>query len=103
MDGFEFNFDWKRLLILAVFLVIFFLLGGFYPPEVNEEMVSPTGITRSWFYMVLLYCCGAVSVSIIDHEVGMFPPSNLRILYIILGVLLMGASAAWLYSLNEVV
>ena len=44
-----------------------------------------------------------MSVSLIDHRVGLMEPTNLRLLYILLGGILMVSAILWLRSLKEAV
>jgi hypothetical protein len=44
---------------------------------------------------------GSISTTLIDHKFGLFPPVNIRPLYIILGVLLMISSLLWMYSVRS--
>lgn len=100
----ELNFSLPRLAILIVCLAAFWLLGGFDLPGLAEAGYhSPARVTRAWFYCVLMFLGGAVSVSVVDHHVGNLDRSNLRVLYIILGTLLMGGSYLWLRVLREAV
>jgi hypothetical protein len=100
----EFNFSLRRLAILIACVGLFWLLGGFGLPGVAEAGYhSPQRVTRAWFYCILMFLGGAVSVSVVDHHIGNLDRSSLRFLYVILGVLLMGGSYLWLRTLREAV
>ncbi len=100
----DFNFDLRRLLLFAALLAGFALLGGFSQPELSpESMHRAAQVHKAWFYCMALYVVGAAAVSLVDHWTGTMEPLNLRLLYIILGVLLMGAGALWLRVLKQTV
>lgn len=46
-------------------------------------------------YCVILFVTGAVSVSVVDHFVGTLDRSNLRIIYIAVGLALMIGAVVW--------
>jgi len=100
MDGFSLNFSWKRLAVLAALLFVYFLLGGFDPPNMTDTGLSQRSMTKSWIYMIVLFGTGAASATIVDHEFGLLPPRNYHIIYVILGLFLMGASLTWMYSVR---
>lgn len=96
----EFNFEWRRLLLLAVLLGGFAFIGGFTVPQTDEDH-SPARARKAWFYCVLLFATGAVSASVVDHYTGGMSYSNLRSAYILLGVLLMATGVFWLKLLKQ--
>lgn len=100
----ELNFDFRRLLILVACLAGFALMGGFSKPEIRQDgMHHSTQVHKAWFYCVILFVAGAVSVSVVDHSIGYMDPTNLRPAYIFLGIVLMIASFVWLRSLKQAV
>jgi drug/metabolite transporter (DMT)-like permease len=70
-------------------------MGGFSIPEVHDEFRDPQRVTRAWLYCVMMFLAGAGCVSIVDHFVGTIDRSNIRLLYIIIGVALMIGSYLW--------
>lgn len=96
----DFVFSPKRLLILLVLLGVFAALGGFSNPALNAEFHSAR-MTKAWFYCMILYITGAGSATVVDHWVGLIDRSNIRWLYVILGVLLMGSSLVWMHVLRS--
>ncbi len=48
-----------------------------------------------------LFVGGAVSVSVIEHIIGLLDPTNLRPAYVFIGVILMVAGVLWLRALKE--
>lgn len=97
----ELNFSWGRLLVLFLLVAFFAGWGGFVSPSSGDSMTNPHQAMKAWRYCVMLFLAGAVSVSIIDHFVGTLDRSNLRFLYVILGVILMGSSCLWLRTLRR--
>lgn len=96
----EFNFEWRRLALLAVLFGGFVLLGGFSAPQTNEDH-SPASVRKAWFYCVLLFATGAASASVVDHYTGTMSHSNLRSVYVLFGVLLMATGVFWLKILKR--
>lgn len=100
----SFTFAPLRLLILWVCLGAFYAYGGFDSPVVPEEAYQvPAKVKQAWFKCVLMFVAGAVSVSLVDHHVGLFEPTNLRILYVIVGIVLMVGASLWLNALKTAV
>lgn len=100
----SFTFTPLRLLILAVCLAAFYFLGGLTPPKVSPDGYHrPAKVRSAWVRCTAMFVVGAVSVSLVDHRVGLFEPTNLRILYVILGLVLMGGSLLWLNALKQAV
>lgn len=98
----EFDFDFRRLLLLALLLGGFAVFGGFQPPEVSSNGIhSAAQVRKAWSYCVVLFIAGAVSATLIEHTVGYMPPMSLRPGYILLGAVLMFASAFWLHTLKQ--
>lgn len=96
----EIQFSPLRCVFLVVFLAAFALLGGFTSPagHLGEEML-PSTVNRSWLTCVIMFVVGAGMTTIVDHWVGMMPPSNLRPIYMVGGVLLMVAATLWYRSM----
>lgn len=98
----EFNFSFKRVLMLAACLGIFALLGGFQPPGRGGDGAEPSHRgDEAWSYCVILFVAGAVSASLVEHTIGYMDPTNLRPAYLLMGMLLMLASCVWLRTLKE--
>lgn len=81
----EFTFTPIRAGILVVLLAAFWLLGGFEFPRGDFSYLQ-----RAWTCSVLMLVSGSVCATIVDHWVGNLDRSNLRWLYVVLGVLLIG-------------
>jgi peptidoglycan/LPS O-acetylase OafA/YrhL len=92
----EFTFTPLRAGILLVLLAGFWVLGGFDFPDEGSRR-----ITRAWLYTVLMFGLGAVSATVVDHWIGNLDRSNLRWLYIVLGVLCMGGGLMYQHVLKE--
>ncbi|CAN5565960.1 hypothetical protein BH09VER1_BH09VER1_48310 [soil metagenome] len=95
----NFNFAPLRLLLLALCLGLFAAFGGFSEPHVSAILQGSSA--DGWLDCILLFIAGAVCVSLIDHRVGLREPTNLRPLYIILGLISMAAALAWLSALKH--
>lgn len=59
------------------------------------------GATRAWFQCGLLFVGGAATACFGDKEYGLFPPTSLRWLFIIFGVVIMAVSGLWMHALKE--
>jgi hypothetical protein len=98
----EFNFSLKRILLLIGLLAVFALLRGFETPELAaDSMLSSRRVTRAWFYCMLMFISGATCASVVDHYVGTLDRSNIRLLYIIVGVVLMTAASLWIRGMRS--
>ena len=100
----NFNFDLSRLLLLALCLGAFAALGGFSPRALDrsgQQALAITNTTDPWLKCVTLFIAGAVCVSLVDHRVGLMEPTNLRPLYIVLGVIVMAAAIAWQHAIKH--
>ena len=93
--GMEFQFTPVRTAILIVLLVAFWLLGGFEHLDVGGQ------IGRAWLYSVIIFWIGSAMVSVVDHWVGNLDRTNLRWLYIVMGVLSIGGSFMYQHVLRE--
>ena len=57
-------------------------------------------LRRAWPKFFALFACGGVSSSFVDHYVGHMPPSNLRPVYVIIGLAMMSIAVLLLLSLR---
>ncbi len=80
--------------ILALLLVAFYLTGGFEMPDQAVELRGRR-FAKAWYLCIVIFALGAVKVSIMDHWVGNVERSNIRICYIVLGVILMLVALVW--------
>jgi hypothetical protein len=94
----EFHFSIPRLLLLIALLAIFAAVGGFTPPAVFFDIPR---VAKAWRYCVLMFISGAACVSVIDHFVGNLERMNIRLLYIIMGIVLMIVSYLWFSGLRS--
>lgn len=74
-------------------MLVLTLMGGFASPLIG---------TRAWMRLFIMFTVGAVSVSVVDHDVGTIDRSNLRGLYIVFGGLLMIGALVWLNTVKAV-
>jgi hypothetical protein len=88
----EINLAPKRLILLAIGLIVLWLIGGFTPPEGADGMVVSGRVMKAWLYCHVGFIAGAVCVSIIDHMVGTLDRSNIRFAYVVLGILMMAGT-----------
>ena len=84
------NFAPVRLIILVVAVMVFYFAGGFSVPEINA----------AWYRTAIVFGVGAIAVSLIDHRIGLMEPTNIRWLYVIVGVALMAISTWWIQALK---
>lgn len=92
----EFTFTPLRIAILAALLAAFTFSGGFGLPQ-----TAAARIMRIWIGSNIMFVTGAVLVSIVDHWVGNLDRSNLRWLYVVMGVLAMGGSMMYQHVVKE--
>lgn len=92
----ELTFTPLRTFILVALLAAFWFAGGFDLVPHAERYIG-----RAWVYSILMFLIGAIMVSIVDHWVGNLDRSNLRWLYVAMGVLAMGGSAMYQHILRE--
>jgi hypothetical protein len=98
----SYNFALPRLVLFSACVIAFFLLGGFALPEVSDNsFMDPARVNKAWIWCVIMFLVGAGCVSVVDHFVGLMEPSNLRLLYVIIGILLMAGSFVWQQSLKQ--
>ena len=97
----ELNLSPIRLAIFAACVVAFWLLGGFTSPWADIEYAPVGRSGRAWGYCILMFLAGAASVSVVDHFTGVMEPKNLRLVYVIMGILLMVGSLLWLGAMRE--
>jgi hypothetical protein len=98
----SYNFGLYRLALFGACIALFFFLGGFDWPEVGDDsLMNPAQVHKAWMWCVVMFLVGAGSVALVDHNVGLMEPANLRLLYIIIGVLLMAGSFIWQRSLKQ--
>jgi hypothetical protein len=92
----EFTFTPLRVAILVALIGAFALCGGF------ELLAWKYGFLRKpGLYSILMLVSGAVLVSITDHWVGNLDRSNLRWLYVFMGLLAMGGGLMYQHVLHE--
>jgi hypothetical protein len=102
MNGFEVSFKWHRICLFLFLLGVFYLLKGFDPIEIFGSILSGRSAIRIKLGYISIFVIGAFCVSMIDHYYGLFPRLNLRILYVIIGMILMIASYFFLISYKNV-
>lgn len=92
----EFTFTPLRVAVFVIALVVFWLVGGFTFPAFHSM-----GLKKAWLTMNALYVLGAISMTVVDHWVGNLDRSNLRFLYIIMGVIACSGGLMYLHILKE--
>lgn len=97
----ELNLELRRLLLFVGLLGAFAFFGGFIPPDVPEGYHDLIRVNKGWRNAVVLFLAGAVSVALIDHSVGTLDRTNLRVLYVILGLGLMLLGVILVHSVRE--
>ena len=98
----EFAFTPFRILLLAAFLATFWLLDGFLPPQLSAgDYRLAEEMNDAWSHCVMVFLVGAVSATLVDHFVGTIDRTNIRLLYILLGVIMMVGSYVWLRGMRN--
>ena len=92
----EFNLSPARLALFVVLLGGFAAMGGFSGPELPEQFRAVRS-HQVWTYCVTMFVAGATCVSLVDHSMGTLDRTNLRFLYILLGIGLMAGGGWWLH------
>lgn len=83
------NFAPLRLITLIVCVMAYYLGGAFTLPADGE-----------WIRTSLVFGLGAIAVSLIDHRIGLMEPVNIRWIYMLLGLVLMGVSLWWIQGMK---
>jgi hypothetical protein len=89
------------IVVFLVLVVAFFAWFGGPPTIPDASSMTHRGVFRAWFYCSLLFVSGAGTACFGEREYGMFPPTSLRWLFIVVGFLVMAASTAWMHVLTE--
>ena len=97
----EVNFTKLRVMWMLGFLLVFFFLGGFQAPTLSDDsLLSPSRVLKAWLLCIVFFLGGAFTTSFTDHYVGTLDRSNIRLVYVIFGVLSMAASLFYLLNLK---
>ena len=91
----EVNLSPLRLILLFGLIGWFWWMGGFEIPVRHDGLGDAGQMAKAWQHCVLMFLAGAASATVIDHHVGTLDRTNLRVAYIVLGVLLMIGSCLW--------
>jgi len=91
----ETTFTPIRTGILVLLLVAFWFLGGFEFPGRNFAHLQ-----KAWTYSVLLFVLGGIFATVVDHWVGNLDRTNLRWVYVLLGILCMGGAFMYQHVLK---
>ena len=79
----------------------FWWIGGMpFSDETSYAIRREAG--KAWIHCAALFIAGAGTACFGDKEYGMFPPTSLRWLYILFGVLIMVVSGIWMHSMKTV-
>jgi|JI9StandDraft_2_1071091.scaffolds.fasta_scaffold94776_2 hypothetical protein len=90
------NLSPYRIGLFVCLLGAYWLIGGFEMPVVDANSHYDSGrVAKAWWSCVLLALGGAGCISLVDHFTGNLTRSNIRILYILLGLMLMGCGYLW--------
>lgn len=103
----ELQFSWPRVLIFVVLMGGVFLLGGFSDPQqfaATESLGSirdMANMMRMWFISMALVVIGAAVMIFVEHEIGGFESINLKFLYVLGGLAMIGAGGVLNLRLHE--
>lgn len=89
------------IIVFLVLVVVFFAWFGGPPTFPDASSMTRRGIGRSWLYCAILFVAGTGTACFGDKDYGKFPPTSLRWLFIVFGVLIMVVSAAWMHLLTK--
>lgn len=92
----EISLTLRRVLAFVLLLTAFWLLDGFNSPD-----ALPRHSMRAWVMSVALFSLGAFCATLVDHWVGNIDRSNLRWLYVVLGVICMGGGLGYQKMLRD--
>ena len=89
------------ILGIAVFLVVIIAFFGWLAapwtlPD-GDSYVVHHGLVRAWLSCSILFVAGAGTACFADKQYGLFPPTSLRWLFIVLGAFIMVVSAALMH------
>ena len=87
---------------IAAFIVLVVAFFGYFGSVIPARSAKIRGIDDAWFYCAVLFLTGAASACFGDQEIGMFPPSSLRWMYVAVGIVIMLVSAAWMTSIVRI-
>jgi hypothetical protein len=91
-----------RLLLFAALVAGFFLWFGYWPADVpRDEYFSHRRVGSTYFWCAALFVSATGLACFGEQEYGMFPPTSLRPVLIVLGAVLMLAAATWMHSLRS--
>ena len=97
----EFNLSPSRIGLFVACLAFFWLLGGFEFVAHTDGYHDSRRVAKAWGYCIAMFVAGAGCVSLVDHLVGTLDRSNIRLLYIIVGIVLMVGSYGYLHMLKS--
>ena len=95
------KFTLPGIVCFIVLVAAFFAWFGGPPTLPDEFPITRRGIGRAWFSCSLLFVAGAGTACFGDKEYGLFPPASFRWLFIVVGIVVMGVTAAWMHSLIQ--
>ncbi len=82
-----------RVLVFGLLVAAYWWIGGF-------EIILNSD-SRGMLYRAALFIIGAGCVTVVEHEVGTMERTSLRLLYVILGLILMSAAVVWTRSIHS--
>jgi hypothetical protein len=99
----EFEYSPLRILILIGLIGGYLLLGGWPARTLPDGRPVPSRTMKAWLYCTALFVVGAGMCTVVEQRIGDIDPVSLRPMYIIGGVLAMGGSLLWWYSVRATI
>ena len=93
----ELTFTPLRTAILLLLLAAFWWMGGLDTSYLHHNRY----MGRAWLISVVIFVTGSGMISIVDHWVGTLDRMNLRWLYVVMGLLMVGGSLMYQNVLRE--
>lgn len=91
----------KNVFLFAACWLAFWNLGGFSWPESTSGMARSahdSAVSEAWSHCFFLYLAGAVSLSLVEHRIGLIEPVSIRVVYALAGAGLMAGGLLWWYA-----
>ena len=97
----SFSITPQRLIVFLVLGGAFFWWCGFWPGDIpRDDYFDRRRIMRAWFACSALFLGGAATACFGEHQYGLFPPTSLRPLLMVIGAITMLVAVVWMHSVR---